>query len=190
MTWADPEPALVRPSRRRALAPIVVPQVLTVVLAVGALTYFAGDEAMSDEADRVTVSVPRSWTDQTAAAAEVWDDDERGPALAVGNFLGDRHIDVVVAPRTVELARRHAADVDRLCSDLACVSRGQPAAVEVNGRPGVQQVLAHAGAEWTVLLTLESAEQLVAVTGRASEFAGPDDVDALQAILRTVVLSR
>ena len=68
MTWADPEPALARPPRRRLLAPIVVPQVLTVALAVGALG---------------------------------------------------------------------------------------PAAVEVNGRPGVQQVLAHAGAEWTVLLRLE-----------------------------------
>jgi hypothetical protein len=189
MTWADPEPALLRPPRRRGLAPVVVPQVLTVVLAVGALTYFAGNEPMSDEAGRVTVSVPRSWTDQTAAAVEARDD-EREPALAVGNFLGDRHIDVVVAPRTVELARQHAADVDRLCYDLACVSRGQPAAVEVNGRPGVQQVLAHAGAEWTVLLTVESAEQLVTVTGRAGEFAGPGDVDALQAILRTVVLTR
>ena len=41
-----------------------------------------------------------------------------------------------------------------------------------------------------VLLTVKSAEHLVTVTGRASEFAGPEDVDALQEILRTVVIAR
>jgi hypothetical protein len=167
----------------------VVPQVLTVALALGATAYLTGDEPLSDEVGRVTVSVPRSWNDRTAAAAE-WADDDRVPDLAVGNFLGDRDIDVIVAPRTIEPARQHAADVDRLCHDRACVDRGRPVAVEVNGRTGVQQVLAHAGAEWTVLLTLESADHLVTVTGRASEFAGPDDIDALQAILRTVVIAR
>jgi hypothetical protein len=190
VTSANGEPALVRPPRRRSLAPIVVPQVLTVALALGATAYLSGEEPMRDEAGQVAVSVPRSWSDKTDAAVEAWDDEERGPALAIENFLGDRHIDVVVVPRTVELARQQAADVDRLCHNRACLSRGRPVAVEVNGRPGLQQVLAHAGAEWTVLLNLESADRLVTVTGRASEFAGPDDVDALQEILRTVVLTR
>ena len=188
MTSADPH-SLVR-RQGRSLAPIVAPQILAVVLAVGAGAYLSGDQSLSDAAGQVTVSVPRSWSDHTKAVAGGWDADERVPDLAVGNFLGDRDIDVVVAPRAVDLDRQHAADVDRLCRYQACVSRGQPVAVEVNGRPGRQQVMAHAGAEWTVLLTVESAEHLVTVTGRASEFAGPEDVDALQEILRTVVIAR
>lgn len=193
-TIASRVPVERRTRRRQLLAGLlVVGLTATLSLALG----LKGEKQLSDFDDRVIISVPRTWTDDTTPQAGQWVDQGAGPwrvpDLEASPVLAlpERFVSVSVEPRNRELARRHAAEVDSRCYSSACVDRGQPVAVEVNGRSGLEQVLSHAGAEWTVLLTLESENYLVTAAGQAGDLgAGPEDIDGLRDILRTLVLTR
>lgn len=174
--------------RRRGL---LLPAILALALALGATRVPV--KQLSDREDRVIISVPRTWSDDTRPDAGRWVDQGAGlrrePDLKTSPVLAEKFVSVTVEPRDRELAQRHAAEVDTRCGWAACLDRGQPVAVEVNGRPGLEQVQSHAGAEWTVLLTLESENYLVTAAGHAGEFTGPRDVEALRTVLHTLVLT-
>lgn len=140
----------------------------------------------------MTVTVPRVWHDETQPEAGGWvgkgKDSYRAPDLRAGNFVHERSVAVTIEPRVRGLAELHQAEVENFCTYRACVDRGQPVAVEVNGRRGLEQLLAHAGEEWTVLLTLESDRYVVNVAARAGEFSGARDIAVMGRIARTAVI--
>ena len=172
---------------------IALPLVLVIGLGVAMVTFVSSDKLISDGAGGVTLSVPRTWSNDTTPEAGQWIDEGgdslRVPDLELSNFLGDRSVGVIVEPLGVGLAEVHQGDVDELCDFRACVDRGQPVPVEVNGRRGLEQVLAHAGAEWTLLVTLESDRYVVSVAAEAVEFAEAQDIEPLRTIARTLVIN-
>ena len=185
---------LVRPVRQRmgGAGPLFALS-LALTAAVAATIVVTGDRQVSDVAGRVTVTVPRTWSDQTGPDAGEWvgagEHRWRVRDLKAGNFVAERSVGVRVDPREQGLTERHLAEVDAFCYTRACVDRGQPVTVEVNGRPGLEQLLSHAGAEWTVLLTLESDRYLVTVDGRAGEFSTGRTIERVRRIVRTVVIT-
>lgn len=193
MSSVSSPPAQPRVRRRGLLLPAIL--ALALALALGAALGAARVPVtqLSDREDRVIISVPRTWIDDTALDAGQWIDQGAGlrrePDLKTSPVVAEKFVSVSVEPRDRELAQRHAAEVDTRCGWAACLDRGQPVAVEVNGRSGLEQVLSHAGAEWTVLLTLESENYLVTAAGHAGEFTGPGDVEALRTVLHTLVLT-
>lgn len=193
MSSVSSPPAQPRVRRRGLLLPAILALALALGSALGATRVPV--KQLSDREDRVIISVPRTWSDDTRPDAGRWVDQGAGPrrvpdlATSPALALPEQYVTVTVEPRDRELAQRHAAEVDPRCGWAACLDRGQPVAVEVNGRPGLEQVLSHAGAEWTVLLTLESENYLVTAAGHAGEFTGPRDVEALRTVLHTLVLT-
>lgn len=185
-------PPVTQERRTAGIGPLVA---LSLVLTTAAATTIVatGDRQVSDAAGRVTVSVPRTWIDRTGPDAGEWvgmgEGRHRVRDLKAGNLLAERSVGAQIEPREQGLTERHLAEVDDFCYSRACVDRGRPAAVEVNGRPGLEQLLHHAGEEWTVLLTLESDRYLVTMDGRAGEFSTGWTIEQLRRIVRTTVIT-
>lgn len=197
-TFPSPQLGTERPTARRprraglVVLLFAVPLTLVVSLGVASALAPSATRSLSDRAGRVTLSVPQTWSDDTRPNAGRWihqgEDPVRIPDLDASSLLDDRFVRVIVESRGAELAAVHAAEVDTRCGYRACVSRGQPVGIELNGRRGLEQVLAHAGAEWTLLLTVESDRYLVTVIAEATEFAEAEDVDKLRDITDTVII--
>ncbi len=172
----------------------VLSSALTVGLVVGGIAFLSSPKRLSDAEERMSIAVPRTWTDITepeaGQAVNAGGVSRRVPDLKASPVVTEMLVSVTVEPRVRELAGRHAAEVERRCQWAACVARDQPIAVEVNGRPGLEQVIAHAGREWTIVLTVESPQFLVSAAGRAGELTGRRDIEDLRAMLHTIVIAR
>lgn len=186
-------PLLTPVRRRTAGAGRLVALMVGLTAVVAATVLVAGERPFSDAAGRVTVTVPWTWSDQTSpeAGRSVGNDEPKWRVrdLKAGNLGFEQSVGVRIEPREQELAEQHLAEVDAFCYALACVDRGRPVSVEVNGRRGLEQVLTHASAEWTVLLTLESDRYLVTVDGGAGEFFNAWSIERLRRIVRTTVIT-
>ena len=170
---------------------IALPLALVIAVSAALISTLDGDKQLSDAEGRVTVTVPRTWSDDTAEDAgervEHGKQDEYNytiPDLETGGFVGS--LEVYVEDQAAARANAHTAAVNEQCELMGCISRGRPNRVEVGGRPGTEQVLEHPEDESTIVLTVESENLVVTLLGAALE----EDRDAVVAIMRSVVVNR
>lgn len=171
---------------------IVLPLVLIIGASAALVTTLKTDKQLSDTQGRVTLTVPGTWTnDTTRDAGQRVEQGKRGedsytvPDLETGGLTGS--VVVFIDDRaTTPVSKAHDAAVDEECEVTGCTSRGQPTHIEVNGRPGTEQILRHPEEDSTVVLTLESEAFVVTVLGLSIE----EDRPAIQEIMRTVAISR
>lgn len=171
---------------------IAVPLAL-IIAATGALvSTLRTDKQLSDTQGRVTITVPGTWSNDTSDDAgqrveqgRKGEDSYTIPDFEAGGLSGS--VLVFIDDRAATTASKaHEATVAEECELAGCISRGQPARVEVNGRRGTEEILRHPEEDSTVVLTLESAAFVVTLLG----YSIKEDRPAIQQIMRTVAISR
>lgn len=177
---------------RRRLLLILTVGVLVLVVG-GALTVRAvtsGTKVLYDGARTLSVTVPRSWYDNTG---EPGTDPDVPPVLAASNLWQSQRIEVDRYPTADDdtLATFHAEGVDDECAHWACTSRTSPRRLSVAGHEALEQVVTHpadadGGASTSLTLTVWLDDRAVEVYGLATS-SGTTAPDA--ATLRRVAAS-
>lgn len=154
--------------------PLVLLIVLPLLVVAGAgyagFLVLNGEKELSDNANRVTITVPRTWStyDDPDAGRRVDHGSESYtvPDLVTDGFSG--YVEVYVKQRPeASAAPAHHALIDEECELLGCISRGTPTEITVNGRTGIEQVLQHPEDEFSRVLTLTSDTLVVTVLGQS-----------------------
>lgn len=172
------------------IAVAAVVAVLALILAggIGGARYLGGSKRVSDDQDRVSISVPRTWTGTTEE--EYAGDGYTPPVLEFSDFSYDNAVRVYVEPSAVGAtpADEHRDLVDDLCDDLECVNPGQPTPVQIDGHPGLQTVVE--GTYGTnVVITVISGPWLISLEGETSAHAPDPDIDRLTRIAQALSIS-
>lgn len=155
-----------------------------------------------DAQSRVTVRVPRAWSDYTepdlvrdptrdrsAPQNDAWST----PVIDAESPLGGQIVVVYVEPvATRPLPEAHAAGVAEVCHDGDCASRGQPEATTIDGRPALQQLVTFADdAGAAVIATVQSPAWTVQVVAdRGASITGASDPAPLIERVHAVTLLR
>lgn len=177
--------------RRTGLIVLLVGLALALVagLTVAAVATLSGTKPLSDRQGRVTLTVPRTWSNDAGEdAGEYVDQGEESytvPDIETGGMIGD--FAVFIEPRRgAPLSEAHVATIEEECEMMGCISRGRPTAAEVNGLRGLEQVLRHPEGEFTAVLTVEAEALVVTVLGYGIE----EDQAKVIHLMRTVVVNR
>ena len=171
---------------------VALPLALIVAVSAALISTVTKDKPLSDAQGRVTLTVPGTWSNDTTDDAgqrvehgKYEEDNYTVPDLEAGGLTGS--VQVFVADRaTSTAAEAHEATLSEECELAGCISRGQPARVEVNGRAGTEQILRQPEDDATVVLTLESDAFVVTLVGHSLE----EDRGTVREIMRSVTISR
>ena len=162
-----------RRSRRRLL-PAVTAGVLVLVLggALGVRAVTSATKVLHDGARTLSVTVPRSWFDNTG---EPGTDPDVPPVLAASNLWQSQRIEVdrFGVEEGDTLASFHAEGVDAECAQWSCTSRTAPERLSVAGHLALEQVVTHpadadGGASTSLTLTVWLDGRAVEVYGLAT----------------------
>lgn len=157
-------------------------------------------QLITDGQGRVSVRVPRTWSDDTepdpppASSAAGEDNEDQSPNLATGSFSGGRYLQVYLdEPDPTGLTAAHRFAVADVCDQWTCRTQGTETPVVIDGQPGLEQVVTHfseaEGSAVSVVLTVQSADLLVSAVGvRESIKDGPPSPEPLIRVLHTLVL--
>lgn len=171
---------------------IALPLALVIGASAALVSTLKMDKQLSDTQGRVTITVPGTWSNDTSEDAgqrveqgKHGEDSYTVPDLETGGLTGS--VVVFIDDRAaMSVAEAHGATVDEECETAGCISRSQPARVQVSGHPGTEQILRHPDDDSTAILTLESEAFVVTLLGLSIE----EDRAAIQEIMRTVTISR
>ena len=186
-------PPAVKPKvRRMKTLPLILLIVLPLLVVAGAgfagFTVLSGTKEVSDDANRVTITVPRTWS--TTVDPDAGQRVEHGadgytiPDLETEGFSGFVELYIKQRPAAAASAA-HQALIDEECVAVGCISRGTPTEITVDGRIGTEQVLQHPDDEFTRILTVASNQIVVTVLGKS---IGPSDT--VTEVVRSVVIRR
>lgn len=176
---ASPRPRRAWPRRLLVVGAVLLVLVVAAVLTVRAVV--SATKVLYDAPRTLSVSVPRSWFDNTGAPGV---DPDAPPVLAASNLWQSQRIEVdrfeVEAGDT--LAAFHAEGVDDECARWTCTTRTAPQQLSVAGHEALEQVVTHpaepgSGASSSLTLTVWLDDGAVEVYGLATS-SGPTAPDA------------
>jgi hypothetical protein len=199
---ADPYAGAPRPvaagSRRPARWSWVVAATTAAVLVVCSLLAVTlgrtGTQTLTDDSGTVSITVPRSWYDDTGSSRK----DEDDPAvLAASSLFQSRWVEVdrYAVDDGDTLRSFHADGVDDECASWTCTDRTGPEVLTVGGHDALEQVLSHpsdadGGATRTLTLTVwlddEAVELYTVATAIGDRPPAAAPLQAVAASLRLV----
>jgi hypothetical protein len=169
--------------------------VLVLVVGVGLTVRQVGSatKVLHDGARTLSVTVPRSWYDNTG---EPGTDPDVAPVLAASNLWQSQRIEVdrFRVEDDATLAGFHAEGVDAECARWSCSSRTGPTGLRVAGHEALEQVVTHpadadGGATTSLTLTIWLDDGAIEVYGLAtSSGATAPDARTLRRVASSLVL--